>query len=160
MDSLENSVLLLLFCSVCGLIFHFLLPEGSVSRTAKAAMSLLMLCALCTPIFGVFDHLRSSGVDRVVFGGFGEADTTFPEEQYRRALGEEVAALCGETVKKYTNVPYRITADVHISGDGVISIERIRIVFDVPPEGRDAIETEIKERYGIIPEIKVEDANG
>lgn len=148
------------FCAVCGLLFHFLLPEGSVSRAAKIVMSLLMLCALCTPLFRVFDAFDDTGGSGQIFSSFGERDTTFPEDLYREALAEEVRGACGAIVDKYTDVPYEITADVYISDDGGIRIERVRIVFDALPEGRNAIERDITEACGIVPAIGVKHEDG
>lgn len=160
MDTLREAVLLLSFCAVCGLLFHFLLPEGNVSRMAKTVMSLLMLCALCTPLFRVLDAFDGASGNSRIFSSFGERDTTFPEDLYRQTVEKEVCGVCGDIVKKYTDVPYEITADVHISDDGGIRIERVRIVFDALPEGRDAIEKEITEACGIVPAIGVKHEDG
>ena len=149
-----------LFCAVCGMIYHFLLPEGGVARTAKTVMSVLMLCALCTLLFRAFDFLDFSDSDSRIFADFGERDTTFPESLLRQTVADEVSGLCGAIVKKYTNVPHQIAADVHIGEEGVIQIERIRITFDAPPDGREALVREITEECGIIPEIRVEHENG
>ena len=160
LDTLREAVLLLSFCAVCGLLFHFLLPEGGVSRTAKTVMSLLMLCALCMPLFRVLDAFDGASGNSRIFSSFGERDTTFPADLYREAVAEEVRGACGAIVEKYTDVPYEITADVHISDDGNIRIERVRIIFDALPEGRNAIERDITEACGIVPAIGVKHEDG
>lgn len=159
MQDVRNAVMTLLLCAVCGLLFHFLLPEGGVSRTAKTLVSLIMLCAVCAPLFGVWEHLRGFESDNRVFGEFGERDTTFPAALYEREAEAAVGEVCDAIVGKYTNVPRRIEVDAHISEDGAIRIDRVRITFEALPEGRDNIETEIYRECCVIPEIRVETVN-
>ena len=159
LQELRSAVMTLLFCAVCGLLFHFLLPEGSVSRTAKTLVCLIMLCAVCAPLFGVWEHLRGFESEGRIFAGFGERDTTFPVELYEREAAEAVKTVCGAIVGKYTDVPRRIDVDTHISEDGGMRIDRVRITFDALPEGKEKIEAEIAGECGVIPEIRVEAAN-
>ena len=156
LTEIRSAVMLLLFCAVGALLFRFLLPEGGASRTAGVVVSLLLLSAVCTPLFGVMEYLGVSAGEGAVFGDFGEPDTTFPRDLYRETAEEAVAAACGEIVGKYTNVPRKITVNAHITEENGIRIERIRIVFGAPPEGRERIEKEISEECGVIPEIRVE----
>ena len=156
LNELRSAVLLLLFCAAAGLLFRFLLPEGGVARTARILVSLLMLCAVCTPLFGVMEYLGASVGEGAVFGTFGEPDTTFPRDLYREAAEEAVRTACDGIVGKYTDVPRKITVDAHITEDNGIWIERVRIVFGAPPEGRERIEQAIAEECGVIPEIRVE----
>ena len=156
MNEAKNAVLTLALCAVCGLLFHFLLPESGVSRTAKTLISLVMLCAVCAPLFGVWEHLRGVGSDSRVFGSFGERDTTFPVDLYERQAEAAVGEALDAIVKRYTNVPRRIEVDAHIPEGGGIRIDRVRITFEALPEGRDSIEAEITAECGVIPEIRVE----
>ena len=39
LQEIRSAVLLLVFCSAAGLLFHFLLPEGGVSRTARTLIT-------------------------------------------------------------------------------------------------------------------------
>ena len=157
--SMRSAVMTLLFCAVCGLLFHFLLPEGGVSRTAKILISLIMLCAVCTPLFGVWQALSGAGAERPVFGSFGEPDTASAVDLYEREAEQAVRGVCEAIIKKYTNVGRKINVNVHISGDNTIQIEHVRITFDAPPEGREVIADEIAGECGVIPEIRVEMIN-
>ena len=158
-DDLRGAVMTLLFCAVCGLLFHFLLPEGSVARTAKILIGLVMLCAVCAPLFGVWQSLRGVGGEKRIFGRFGEPDTAFAVDLYEKEAERAVCGICEAIVKKHTDVRRKIAVDLHISEDGAIRIERVRITFDAPPEGREAIEDEIAGECGVIPEIRVEMIN-
>ena len=155
---MRNAVMTLLFCSVCGLILGFLLPEGGVSRTVKTLISLVLLCALCAPIFGALEYFGTSLRDPV-FSSFGERDTSVPYDALLDKTEEAAREFCNAIVTRHTNVPREITVDAHISEDGVIRIEHVRIVFEALPEGREAIRDEITEEFGIIPEIRVEQEN-
>ena len=156
LTEIRSAVMLLLFCAVGALLFRFLLPEGSVSRTAGVLVSLLLLSAVCTPLFGVMEYLGASVGEGAVFGEFGEPDTTFPRDLYREAAEAAAAEACGEIVGKYTDVPRTITVNAHITEENRIRIERIRIVFSAQPEGLERIEKEIAEECGVIPESRVE----
>ena len=159
LQEIRSAVLLLVFCSAAGLLFHFLLPEGGVSRTARTLISLVMLSAVCTPLFGVMEYLGATVEEKGVFGSFGEPDTAASRDLYRQTVEAAVADACGEIVKKYTRVPRKITVSAHITEDNGIRIEHVRIVFDAPPEGRKGIEEEIAKECGVIPEIRVEQQN-
>ena len=151
----RGAVMTLLFCAVCGLLFRFLLPEGGVSRTAKVIVSLIMLSAVCAPLFGAWSALRGVEVPDGGIAGFGERDTTFPYESLEQEAAEAVAGVCGRIVDKYTSVSRQIAVSVHISEDNVIEIERVRILFEALPEGRDAMMAELTEECGVIPDIRV-----
>ena len=159
LHEIRSAVLLLAFCAAAGLLFHFLLPEGGVSRTARALISLVMLSAVCAPLFGVMEYLGASVGENGVFGSFGEPDTAASRDLYRETVEAAVGNVCGEIVKKYTNVPRKITVNAHITEENGIRIEHVRIVFDAPPEGREHIEEEIAKECGVIPEIRVERKN-
>lgn len=150
----------LLFCSVCGLILGFLLPEGGVSRTVKTLIGVVLLSAVCVPIFGVMEYFDASLADRALFSSFGERDTSAPYDAVLEKTEQAARAFCDTIVTRHTNVPRKITVNAHISEENVIRIERVRIVFEAPPEGREAIENEIASEFGIIPEIRVEQENG
>lgn len=159
-NDLKGAVMTLLFCAVGGLLFHFLLPDGSVSRTAKILISLIMLCAICAPLFGVWQSLRVIGESGTIFSGTGEPDTASVQEWYREEAERAVREVCDGIIRKHTNVGRKITVDVHITDDVAIRIERVRITFDAPPEGRKDIEKEIAGECGVIPEIRVEMTDG
>lgn len=149
----------LLFCSVCGLILGFLLPEGGVSRTVKALIGVVLLSALCAPIFGVMEYFDSSLAEGALFSSFSERDTSAPYDAVLQQTEQAAREFCNTIVARHTNVPRKITVDAHISEDNVIRIEHVRIVFEAPPEGRQAIKDEIAAEFGIIPEIRVEQEN-
>lgn len=159
MTELKSAVMTLLFCAMCGLILGFLLPEGGVSRTVKTLIGVVLLSALCVPIFGVFEFFDSELADRTLFSSFGERDTSVPYDVYLQKAEQAARSFCDTIVTRHTNVPRKITVDAHISEDNVICIEHVRIVFEALPEGRKAIEDEIAEEFGIIPEIRVEQEN-
>ena len=159
MNDLKSAVVTLLFCSVCGLILGFLLPEGGVSRTVKTLIGVVLLSALCAPIFGVFELFDDAVSDRTLFSSFGERDTSAPYDAVLEKTEQTARAFCNTIVTRHTNVPRKITVSAHISEDNVISIEHVRIVFEASPEGREAIKDEIAAEFGIIPEIRVEQEN-
>ena len=153
---IKRWVLALLFTSVCGMIYHFLLPSGSVSKTAKKIISLVMLCAVCMPVFGVFRAGTLFPSIPEIFGEAEEAETSVPYAYYENAARYAIEEQCRETVGKYTSVPFEVTADVHISADGGIRIEHIRIVFDAQPEGKDGMTAELTALLGMVPDIRVD----
>ncbi len=159
MDTLRDMVATLLLTAVCALLFRFLLPEGSVSRTAKTVVSLVTLCAVCVPLFNVWGKLRGrDGISSGVFS-FSEVMTTFPYELAQRRAELAVEGACDDIISQYTDVPREIKVEAHIHADGSIEIERIRIVFEAEPERREAMTSELIENCGIAPEIRVKNAD-
>lgn len=159
MTEMKNAVMTLVFCAVCGLVLGFLLPERGVSRSVKTLISIIILSAVCTPVFGVMEHFDKDLAEKTIFSSFGERDTSVPYDVFLEKTKQAVEDFCETVVVRYTNVPHNISADAHISEDNVIRIEHVRIVFQAVPEGRDAIRDEIAEECGIIPEIRVEQKN-
>lgn len=156
----RNAVLTLLFCAVCGLLFHFLLPEGGISRTAKILISLIVLLALCTPLFGVWQAMNRVSGEVEISAEHDQPDTARAAELYKQEAERAVCGVCETIIRKHTNVGREIEADVNISDDFTIMIEHVRITFEAQPEGREEIRTEIANECGVIPEIRVEMING
>lgn len=159
MDELRSAVATLLITAVCALLFRFLLPEGNVSRTAKAIVGIVTLCAVCAPLFGFWGRL--SGRDDLASGfpSFREPETTFPYGGFEREAAEAVTGVCESIIGKYTDAPHEITVAVHIPETGGIEIEQIRIVFAAAPDRLEAMTAELTEACGAAPEIRVGSAD-
>lgn len=159
LNELRGAVATLLMTAVCGLLFRFLLPEGNVSRTAKVIVSLVTLCAVCAPLFGVWGRLSGKTELTSGFPAFHAPETTFPSDSLERRAAEAVEAVCETIVLKYTVAPHEIAAAVHITETGGIEIEQIRIVFAAAPDRLEAMTAELTEACGAAPEIRVESAD-
>ena len=159
MNDIKSAVMTLALCAVCAMLFHFLLPEGGVSRTAKVLIGLVMLCAVCTPLFRAFTWFRGSAAEERVFSRFGEWDTTFAYTLYEQEAERAVREACEGIIKKHTAARGSVSVSLHILDEGAIKIEHVRITFETAPEGRETIKNEIADACGVIPEIRVETVN-
>ena len=118
MAELKNWGLLLLFLSAGSLIYCFLLPSGTVSKTAKSVISVVLMSLVFLPLFSAFGNMNSDD-----FGLSGEYETEnydyFLEESVRTAAEEVIRT----TVRKFTAVPYKTEIFINKTEDGSINIE-------------------------------------
>ena len=145
MDALKNTALMLLFASVMGLIYYFLLPSGKISQTAKSVLSVFMLLCVMQPLFS-FMNMEMPEISIDVYNNFAELDENFISAAKNTVINE-----IDFVIKKYTETPYNIDVSVNIFSDKSIDIEQVRIVFDkgfIPPAG---MEEELFSALGIKP---------
>ena len=145
MAALKELAMLLLFGSAAAMIVWYLLPSGRVSRTAKSVISVfLLLCALL-PMYS----FRDLQLPR--FSAEAQQTDADYNELFLSAARQTLGACVREVVQKYTDVPYRIVAGVHINGDRSIEIEQVRIVFNYAVEDADALAGELTQALGFKP---------
>ena len=125
-ELLRSFVLLLVFLSVTGGIYLYLLPEGGLSETAASVLSAVTLVCVLSPLFGLAQRLK--GFD---FSFALPAETAATDPAPLEAAARETAErLIGETVRRYTDEPYRVELTVHTDADYRIDIQRVRLVFE------------------------------
>lgn len=155
MEELKSWGLLLLFLSAGSLIYCFLLPSGSVSKTAKAVISVALMSLIFMPLFSVFSSFGTED-----FGLSGEYETEdyvgFLEESVRTAAEEVIK----NTVRKFTTVPYKTEIFINKTAEGNINIEYVGITFSAVPQYREKLSDALYEALGIIPDIRVELTDG
>ncbi|MBO5396391.1 MAG: hypothetical protein J6A97_05865 [Clostridia bacterium] len=151
MAELKNWGLLLLFLSAGSLIYCFLLPSGTVSKTAKSVISVVLMSLVFLPLFSAFGNMNSDD-----FGLSGEYETEnydyFLEESVRTAAEEVIRT----TVRKFTAVPYKTEIFINKTEDGSINIEYVGITFEAKPQFEEKLGDALYEALGIIPDIRVE----
>lgn len=151
MEELKNWGLLLLFLSAGSLIYCFLLPSGTVSKTAKSVISVVLMSLVFLPLFSAFGNMNSDD-----FGLSGEYETEnydyFLEESVRTAAEEVIRT----TVRKFTAVPYKTEIFINKTEDGGINIEYAGITFEARPQYEEKLRDALYEALGIIPDIRVE----
>lgn len=151
MEALRDWGLLLLFLSAGSLIYCFLLPSGTVSKTAKAVISVVLMSLVFLPLFSAFGNISTED-----FGLSGEYET----ENYDYFLEESVRASVNDVirtaVRKFTAVPYKTEIFINKTEDGNINIEYVGITFEAKPQFEDELCDALSEALGIIPDIRVE----
>lgn len=152
MEELKNWALTLVFISVASLLYYFILPSGTVSKTAKSVISVLALCAVCLPLFSVFG---TNGFSSEIFSE-SAPEPSVPYDYYAAAARQRVEELIAGEIKKYTSVPYETEIDINIGEDNSIIIEHVRIIFSAQPQREDSLRKALFELLGIQPEIEVE----
>lgn len=147
MESLKNTALLLLFASVMGLIYYFLLPSGKISQTAKSVFSVFMLLCVIGPLFS-FMNMELPDIDIEAYNDFAELD-----ENFISAVKNTVISQIDGVIKKYTEAPYDIEVSVNISSDKSINIEQVRIIFDSGFVVSEKMKDELSVKLGTEPII-------
>lgn len=156
-ESLRNWALMLLFVSAGCFVYYHLLPSGSVSETAKRILSVVVIFTVSLPVYGMFADLGETELF-----SFAEEDVSLPQSSgvylsgTRTVTETEIAAI----IKKYTDIPFSVTAEVNIGEENSIVIERVEIVFEKRPPDKEKILAEITSELGMPPEIKVAETDG
>lgn len=157
MDNIKAWALLLLFVSIGGFIYYYLLPVSGVSETAKSVLCVFSLSAVCIPLFGSF-----SDIDKDIFNF--EAYSTLNEqealENFALSTKETLNLQIEECVKKYTDTPYEIDIGINISDSYSINIEYVRLIFEKDFGDIYALSRALENICGFIPEITVKNENG
>lgn len=154
MDDIKSWGLILVFVSAGCMIYYFLLPSGSVSKTAKAVLSSLVFGVICMPLFSVIISVPdmsfefSSAPDMEDFDGFVLS-------QARKAT----ESIIEECIKKYTDEEYKTEIFIDISDDSFINISKVNIIFQVRPAHEKDIRQELYDKLGIMPDIFTEKVN-
>ncbi len=151
MEEIKNWGLMLLFVSAGSLIYCFLLPAGAVSKAAKSVISIVLMSLVFLPLFSAFGLLS-----REDFNFSGSYET----EDYNSYLEESVKTVTQgvikETVRKFTNVPYKTEIFVNKNENGNINIEYVGITFSAKPQFEKEMTEALTGALGIIPHIRVE----
>ncbi len=151
MEEFKNWGLLLLFISAGSLIYCFLLPNGSVSKTAKSVISAAVLISLSVPVFNIFGNFSFQSFsleDPPEVQSFNE----YLEDEARRS----VEKIIRETVRKYTAVPFETEIFIDINENSDINIEYVKIIFSAAPQREEELREELLEKLGIVADIRVE----
>lgn len=151
MEELKKWGIMLIFISAGTLIYCFLLPSGSVSKTAKTVLSICVLSAVCLPLFGVFSAFSGGEISFSEAPEIDEFEDIFVESA--KAATEN---LIKETVRKYTAVPYETEIFIDKTKDGSINIEYVGITFSAKPQHEKEMREALYDALLIIPDIKVE----
>ena len=155
-ENIKSWALLLLFVSVGGYIYYYLLPSSSVSDTAKAVLCVFSLSAVCVPLFGAFSDINADIFDFESYSTMNEEDALeFYAETARKTIEEKTL----ETVRQYTAVEYKLETDINISEDYSINIEYIRLIFEKEIGDTYDLSRALEEVFGFIPEITVQNEN-
>ncbi len=151
MEELKDWGLLLLFLSAGSLIYCFLLPSGTVSKTAKAVISVVLMSLVFLPLFSASANISSDD-----FGLSGEYETENYDYFLEESLRASVEQVIKTTVGKFTAVPYETEIFINKTEDGSINIEYVGITFEARPQYEEKLRDALYEALGIIPDIRVE----
>ena len=155
-EQIKIWAILLLFVSVGGYIYYYLLPSSSVSDTAKAVLCVFSLSAVCVPLFGAFSGIDSDIFDFESYSTMNEEDALeFYADTARKTIEENTLA----TVQQYTSVSYKLETDINISDDYSINIEYIHLIFEKEIGDTYDLARALEEVFGFIPEITVQNEN-
>lgn len=149
MEELKGFALMLVFCAAAGLVYYLLLPAGSVSDTAKGALSALLLLCVLTPLFSFFRmELPSFSVEESsVAADGGETLLAAAETQVRQVI---------ETVARgYTDLPFETEIVMHITENNGINMEQVRLTFPREFSGRAALTEALSEALGMPPDVEI-----
>jgi len=149
MEAVKNSALMLLYASVMGLIYYFLLPSGKISQTAKSVLSVFMLLCVIQPLFS-FMNMELPGINLQEYEKFEDIDG-----ELISAAENTVTSLIDSVVKKYCDEPYSIDVSVNILSDKSINIKQVRIVFEKGFIPEEEMINELELILGAPPEISV-----
>ncbi len=155
MDLLRSFSLLLVFLAFAGVLYRFLLPSGRVSETAKAVLSAAALVCVLSPLFSAVRGLNAWD------GSLPSAEPPAFDaayEAYAAAGRAAVQSVIDETVRGFTDVPYRTEIGVHIPEDLSIDIESVRIIFARRFENMNELMLQLKNRLGVAPAVETEAA--
>ncbi len=151
MEEIKNWGLLLLFISAGTLIYCFLMPSSSVSKSVKSIISLVAVLSCILPLFDVFEKFQNADID------FSEAPSIEAFDDYLiQAAKNATENTVKEVVKKYTHVSYKTEIFVNKTEDGSIDIEYVGITFSARPDREDDLRKALSEALSIMPDIKVE----
>ncbi len=151
MDEIKNWGLMLVFVSAGCMIYYFLLPSGSVSKTVKSVLSVIILGVICMPVFNVLFSLSDFSFD------FSEApEMENFDEMIKESAEKAVENIIHETVTKYTSQEYKTEIIIDITEDDSINIKKVNIIFNKRPAHEKDIREELKEKLNIMPDISTE----
>ena len=143
--------LMLLFISAGSLIYCFLLPSGSISKTAKSVVSITVLSAVFFPLFGAFSDFSA-----LVPEFDSELQTEGFEDYALNEARRAVEEVIDEVIKKYTSVPHKTEIFIDKTEDSGINIEYVGVIFSAEPQQKEELRQALFEALGIMPDIKVE----
>ncbi len=151
MEEIKNWGLLLLFISAGTLIYCFLMPSASVSKSVKSVISLVTVSVCIFPLFNVLEGFRNTDIS------FSEPPSVESLDEYIIQQVKTAAEnTVRETVKKYTHVSYKTEIFVNKTENGSIDIEYVGIIFSAYPDREDELRKALYEALSIMPDIKVE----
>ncbi len=151
MEEIKNWGLMLLFVSAGCMIYYFLLPSGNVSKTAKTAVSAIILGVICLPVFSFGEKI----------GSFSFEEREMPEtqsfdEMIISSAKKAVENIIDETLLQSGEYEYKTEVFIDKNEDGSINISKVNIIFTNRPENEKEIREELKEKLGIMPDIFTE----
>ena len=155
MEEIKSWGLMMVFLSVGSLIYCFLLPAGASSRLSKGVVGIVVIMTSLMPVFSLFGTLTR---EKLSFSDGPEAAdySDFFEEQAKNAIEE----IIKNTVRKYTVVPYKTEIFINNDDTGYINIDYVGITFSAKPQYEKELTAELVSALGIIPQIRVEAADG
>ncbi len=151
MENLKSWGILLLFVSAGSLVYCFILPSGSISKTAKSVLSVCVLSCVCFPLFGVFSAFTDYEINFSSVPDIKEYDDIYIDSV--RTAAQE---LIEEIIRKYTFVPYKTEIFIDKTDDGSINIEYVGITFSAKPQYEKEMREALYDALLTVPDIKVE----
>lgn len=154
MESLKNWGLMLLFISAGSLIYCFLLPGGSVSKTARAVISACVIISLALPLADAFGSFHS---DRFRIEEPPEINnySSYFEKQTREVIEDRIQGV----ISRFTSVSYKTEILIDIDEMMNINIGYVKIVFSAEPQKKKELSDALFNELGIMPDIRAEYAS-
>ena len=150
MEEFRSWGLMILFVSAGSLIYCFLLPSGTVSKTAKNIVSVVIISAVFMPLFSVLSD----------FGGAADFSAPPAQENFNPYIEENVRSavegVIKDEIRKFTYVPYETEIFINIDGQMNINIEYVGITFSAQPQYEKELRQALYDALGILPHIRVE----
>lgn len=155
-EKLKTFSLLLVFVSAAGCVYYFLLPSGNISKTAKRILSVFLLSAAVFPLFSLFSSTGTGSLPFAEPAATAAADTEPLLRETEAALRREAERI----VRNYTETPCEIRAEIHITEDYGINLERLTVTFERDFPEREAATADLGAVFGAALKTEVKDGDG
>lgn len=154
MDGIKSWALTACLAALAAGIAGIVAPAGKLEKTYRFAVSLFFLCCLVTPLFSL-RHIALAQIPVTQTQSAGTAgfqsDVAVQEERLsQQSLAAIVRESCGTAGVK----PFSVSIGMKGSGNS-LALSSVTIVLRKEQMGkRQAVEAAVKEKLGIVPEIR------
>ena len=158
MESLANWAVSFCVVSVLCAFAAFLVPNGSVKKTANVVMTLFMLSVMVIPFSGfdfsdISDLFESSAENREEMDEYTDQLNDYLVEHGKRVTKENIAAeldgICADA--------YSVEVNMEINADGNPELKQIVVTVSTNDLSKTIIiKSKIGSLTGVVPEVKTE----
>lgn len=141
--------------SVIGAFVIFLVPEGSVKKSVRIAVSVFLLLSLTVPLADadIFSSIEIPALER----SDSLEEYSFTVDAYILNSGKQVVEQSiADCLDRICTQAYTTEIELHVNKQGAIELDAVQITLSgEDAEKKDAIKSEIGSLTGILPEVTV-----